>query len=855
MKQGKCSSLLRKLQLLGVCTLALLQASSQSITDSGLIVTLKAGPQYSRSSLHERLWGKHYRREWNTPVAVPQVRLDTIAGGLFPYQAGGGRQTNSLRLRNREGKEYVLRSIDKTYTRALPDIYRNTFIENILNDQVSTAHPYAALAIPKMAEAAGILHTYPSVVYLPQQPLLDSFSLFSNKLYLFEQRPDENWEEAPNFGYSKDIISTSTLLERIFKDPTHRVDQLTYIRARLFDMFIGDWGRHEDQWRWASMQRNGITTYAAIPRDRDQAFTKYDGTFMTFALSAAQLGHLESFDHKIKNIETFNYSARFLDRQMANETTIQQWTFIAEELKTLLTDAIIEKAVRDLPKEVFPLSGEAIIAKLKSRRNDIVRYAQEYYKFLADEVDITGTRMQDHFEITESEDGKTTVRVFQINNGVRTSHPYYSRTFSSNETDEIRVYGLEGEDSYEVKGTSNKIKLRVVGGPSNDAYRFEGSVKADIYDNPSNEVPNANGVRRHLSDDPRVNLYRYDAFKYNDRGFKPQIFYGNDDRLFVGIGYKIEKQRWRKEPFGYSHLLSARYSITQLAANIVYQGIVTDFIGKWDLAVDADYDLIKWTNFFGIGNERPMVFNNNTFYRMRTRDFTGRLGLNRRIGNRSMIGVSGAYQNVRILNDPERFLSKSFPPFGDDIYNPQSFAIAAVDFRSTRVDNNIIPRKGYVFTSSIAHVQNLTQKNKEFNRYDGRLDIYFPLLKNLVLASRIGGGAAIGEPEFYQLPSIGGSMTLRGFRKDRFYGKTAFYNTNELQYLFNVKSNIFNGTFGLIGLFDDGRVWQPLERSDKWHTGYGGGFMLAPFNRANFSVTYAISDELARLHLRYVKAL
>jgi hypothetical protein len=28
-------------------------------------------------------------------------------------------------------------------------------------------------------------------------------------------------------------------------------DEDEYIKARLFDMLIGDWDRHYDQWRWA----------------------------------------------------------------------------------------------------------------------------------------------------------------------------------------------------------------------------------------------------------------------------------------------------------------------------------------------------------------------------------------------------------------------------------------------------------------------------------------------------------------------------------------------------------------------------------------------------------------------------
>jgi hypothetical protein len=105
-------------------------------------------------------------------------------------------------LVNANGKEYVLRSIDKTFGGALSPIYHNTFVENMANDQVSIGHPYSAVTIPDMAEAAKIYHTWPQIVYVPKQNALDSFNnAFGNDLYLFEQRPDENWEEADNFGW------------------------------------------------------------------------------------------------------------------------------------------------------------------------------------------------------------------------------------------------------------------------------------------------------------------------------------------------------------------------------------------------------------------------------------------------------------------------------------------------------------------------------------------------------------------------------------------------------------------------------------------------------------------------------
>ena len=42
----------------------------------------------------------------------------------------------------------------------------------------------------------------------------------------------------------------------------------------------------------------------------------------------------------------------------------------------------------------------------------------------------------------------------------------------------------------------------------------------------------------------------------------------------------------------------------------------------------------------------------------------------------------------------------------------------------------------------------------------------------------------------------------------------------------------------------------PLEKSDTWHVGYGGGIVLAPFNAIFADITYGISDEDKLLQFR-----
>ena len=825
-------------------------------------ITVKAGPQYHRSKFHEWLWGKHYRKEWNTPVRVPYFYLDTAAGSLIPYQAGGGRQSKTLRLRNPQQKEYVLRSIDKTFGRAIPDIYQGTFIESMLNDQVSIGHPYSAITIPPMAQAGGVYHTNPTIVYLPHQSGLDSFSFeFRNELYLFEERPDENWEEAPHLANSKKIVGTEKVLEKVLEDNDNIVNQKTFIRARLFDMLIGDWGRHEDQWRWAEIEKGKTNFFEAIPRDRDQAYTKFDGALITVMKKVAGLRHLKTFSGNIKNTRNFNYPARNLDRKFASEPTLEDWLSIAKDLQSRITDSIIESSVKKLPPEVYPISGEEIISKLKSRRDHLVDFAREYYHVLAKKVDVVGSDKREYFDVKRLNNDETAVNVYKITKeGEIKPEPIYSRIFKESETKEIRLYGLRGEDVFRLDGTARDgSKIRVIGGPDRDSVIDRSMVKSgkhkvEVYDDPLNYIYKSRGTETHVSRDTSAYMYHYDSYTPDKRGFRPSIMYSNEDRLYLSLGYRIRKHQWRKYPFASEHGLYLHYSLTEKAFSLTYKGVVNQVIGKWNLAVNANWDQIRWTNFFGLGNETQLETDNRDYYRMRTREYSAGVGLFRNLGKYDFLSFTGFYQNVKIINDTDRFIAKSFHP-PNNSYESKGFVGLQAEYNYSLTGDQIVPRKGADFTSHIAYIHNTDHADSSFLNMNATFNVYFPLSGSFILAIRGGAATIAGHPEFYQYNWIGGSQRLRGYRRNRFYGKSTVNSNNELQFVKDVRSKFFNGKAGLLAFYDIGRVWMPNENSETWHSAYGAGILLAPFNKVSFSVTYATSKEISLFHIRFNKVL
>ena len=820
--------------------------AAQLLTNRNNEIVVVAGKQYGKKDSYQVLWGQHYRKEWVTPVKVEIVMLDTLSGGLKPYERGGGRQTKTLRLHDKNEREYVLRSIDKSFGKALPEIYQGTFIEDLIDDQVSIAHPYSALTIPTLAKAAGINHTEPRIIFIPKQPALDSFNEdFGDQLYLFEQRPDENWETAANFGNPENIIGTEKLLEELLEDHNHQVDQLLYVRSRLFDWVIWDWGRHEDQWRWAEFKKGDQKIFKPIPRDRDQAFTLFDGKFLKTFISMARLDHLESFDTSIRDIAKYNFPARNLDRRVANEVSLDQWVSIARELQKALTDQVIESAIKRLPPEVYPISGPDIINKIKSRRNNLHEYAKDYYTFLASAVDVVGSDKKEMFRVNRINDNQTRVTVLGISKKDDTvKEAVFDRTFSNNETSEIRLYGLGKDDLFAIDGNvKSGILVRIIGGKGEDSLVntsvVAGSKKMiQVYDNEDSKMEASREARLHIRDDKDLNNYEYEAFEYDQKGFgvKPGFF-------SLTFGFGVTGEKWKKTPAGFDHSIKAKYSINRGAVHLEYNGIMYQQLGKWNLALTLGAGVPKVVNFFGVGNETKFEAYERSYFRLRSHDYYGKFGLNRNIGKHHIADLKAFYETVRIKPDVYRFITDYVVHNNGTDLERKHFAGGEARYQFRHADHDIIPTKGFNFLSGASYSYNLNDPSKSFTRVVADASAYLPFLRIFSLALRAGGATISGEPEFYQLNTLGSHDNLRGYRKYRFYGKQMVYHNQELRMIFNIKSKVFNGKSGLVGFYDRGRVWQPGENSDTWHAGYGGGIFLSLFNKVILSASYGISKE------------
>jgi hypothetical protein len=340
-------------------------------------VQVAAGPRYAAGLFWQLLWGHHYRAIWATPVTARVLRLGPAGpGGLKPVQAGGSNQSHTLRLRADDGREFVLRSVEKDARRALPYGWPRRLLGNLMHDQTSAGHPYGAYAAAPLAEAAGVLHTNPRLVFVGNDAGLGEYrAAYANALYLLEERPDGDQRHSPSLGRSRRVIGSLNLRARLTGQLPGKATARAFLRARLLDIWLGDWSRRPDQWRWATFAQaedSTRTEYLPIPRDRDQAFYQFgDGLYPRLISWLAP--KYQSFQAVItpRNLAGLRRSGRPLDLILLRQLTRQDFLAEADSLHRRLSNPVIAAALRAGPPEVRAAMSAQLGPLLQARREQL----------------------------------------------------------------------------------------------------------------------------------------------------------------------------------------------------------------------------------------------------------------------------------------------------------------------------------------------------------------------------------------------------------------------------------------------------------------------------------------------------
>ena len=800
-----------------------------------------------RSDSYEWFWGDHYRDLYGTEVEVPVATLDTLMGGMKIIRQGGGHQTRSLRLNDAEGRTYNLRALKKSavqflQTTAFKDTYveedfRETVTEDVIMDFYTSSHPYGAYAIPKLSDAVGVFHTNPLLYFIPKQKALGKYNAdYGDELYMLEERPDDTFLDVPSFGTPDAIESTSNVLEDIRDDEEYRIDEESYIKARLFDMLIGDWDRHQDQWRWARYddKEKNTKTYKPIPRDRDQVFSNYDGALLGILnVMMPPSKQFQEYDKALNDVKWINLAGIKLDRTLIQNSGRETWLKQAEYIKNNLSDEAIDAAFKDLPKEVQGESSEAIKEKLRGRRDNMIDIANRYYDFLSKLVIVTATDKDDQIEVT-TEGVITTITVSRIIDGIA-EKPFKTKVVKHVETKEVWVYALDDDDEIIVNGNGkNTPKIRIIGGQNNDIYTVNGGKRVKLYDHKTkpNTMNSKGRAAVRFVDNYKFNNYRYDKFNNDASITLPSVGFNPDDGILVGISHTLTRSGFTGEKYQSSHAFSGGYFFATQGFKINYKGEFSNLLNHWKLLGGAQWTSENYTqNFFGLGNE---TVNRDDelgldYNRVRTGSQSLKFGIVKNGVYGSRMELTGDFESIDVQETEGRFINEylSRQNLEEDRKN---FASVNGHYSYSGYDNSVNPTRGMFFNLKGGVKSNVQDFERTFAYLHYSLEFYNALTRGrkLVLNTKVQGKVNFGDQfEFYQAATLGTNSGLRGFRQERFSGESTLAFKTDLRYhLAKFKTGLLPLKLGIFAGGDVGRVWLDGENSERWHNDYGGGFWL-----------------------------
>ncbi len=839
--------------------------------------TVVPGERFRVGGFKKWFYGSDYRHLWTTPIEVSVLDLDSVGGGLTPLRTGGFGQSISLHFTGNDGRRHTVRSLDKDPTKRIWDELKNTVVEDVLQDLISALLPTGALVVDPLMEATGILHSKHTLVVIPDDPKLGKYrEEFAGLIGTLQEHPSEGADGTPGFAGSVKVSGTEKLWEHLEKGPRNRVDAPVYLKARLMDFLINDKDRHSGQWRWARFSDGDLYKWVPIPEDRDQAFIDLDGFSM--ALGRRAVPKLIKFQDKFPSLIGLSINGWELDRELLAELRKSVWDSVASVFVSELTDAVIEGAVRRLPKPYYELIGASLTHDLKSRRDKLPKFVSDYYKLITRQAEIKTTNKAEQVELEHKENGDLVVRVaLKKSEADGVNKPFFQRIFHPKETKEIRFYLQGGDDAVTVMGDKGKIAVLIDGGGGDDVFTNKsqaGAGKTRFFDSQGNnrfEKGKGAKVNQHPYERPagkKSENTKY-ALDWGKLGFSfPLLTASPDLGAYVGIIGGRQYFGHRKDPFSSRHAISLGLVSNGLEPFIAYTGRFRHLLPKVDGIFHIEFSGIEVIRFNGFGNETEIPCS-TSFYDVDRKQFLfapsvefqagGNRGGKEGGGKEQLrpvftaaVGPIVKYSDTPLDDNDDQFIGPLIPA----LYGTESFgqlgAQAELSF-DTR-DNPGYTTKGVLLKVVGVVYPEAWDVETTFGSVNGAASTY--LTANIptkpTLALRAGGEKVWGTFPFHDAAYLGGPKNLRGFRQDRFGGDGSAYGNAELRFVVGKINLMVPGEYGFFGAADVGRVFLDEDPgdADEWHSGFGGGIWLSFLQRLQtLSVGIVSGDDLTGVYV------
>jgi hypothetical protein len=495
----------------------------------------------------------------------------------------------------------------------------------------------------------------------------------------------------------------------------------------------------------------------------------------------------------------------------------------------------------------------------------LAKGALEYYRRLSERVDVHATDGDDIVGVRRLPEGRLEVQL----RAAGAAEPWFKRTFLPAETREVRLYLYAGADRVETDGPpGGPITVRVVGGPGKDTLDDSRSGGTRFYDAGGAAVTRGPGTKEDDKAWERRPAKPKETpwMEWRDWGRRTlpafQVWWEPDPALMLAA--RLTRQSWGFRKFPYASLQSVQlqYSTGRNDFKLNYDGEFRRENSKMYLVVDAQASQLENLNYFGQGGgttSEPPEGEAEEFFDVDSDTYRLTVGPRWAASRVFEAYVNPEVKWTRTPEDQDAFIAAEQPYGIGDFGQVGVRAGVDLDTRGHRLTGTVgqFRAEGKPAMSGVRlrgegfYYPEVWDAQSAFGGAEGILCGYL-VGRRAMLAAKVGGRRVFGQYPWFEAAFVGGSKSLRGYRKYRFAGDGSLYGSLEARlWLFRGKL-IAPGRWGLFGLADAGRVFLDGDSSNAWHASYGGGlfFQMLTLNSV-FHGAVAHGDEGTRFYVDY----
>lgn len=676
---------------------------------------------------------------------------------------------------------------------------KGTEIEKQLKDFEKKSFPFASCITSKIAEKIDLQSNNPKIV--------------SKDSILYELSDIDT-----------SLISSKKMINLLHENHNLNFNTNAFLRFRLLSYLTGSYNLSPNNYVWKLDKNNEFVPYL---NSYDNEFMKFDGFFKIASKIVSRFNNFEPYNNRIKSIKKVSSKFIGFDVNFLSSLSFEVWKNEINFIKSRLTKESVKEIQESLPKGILESDVENIFSVLNQRIENLEEVAHTYYNLVSPNKIVVANDLNNIIDV-KRENKETLIEIFNAKEGK--TNPSKSYRFSTDDTKEIWIYGLKGNDYFEVFGKSKKeYPILLIGGPNSDKYEIQNGKNILVYDNVQQTfIVQKDKSKVKLSNQSFITNYQSDKYKHTKNTIKPRFGANPDDGFFIGAINELKIFGFDKNPFTTLHSLTVNLYVETLGAKIDYYTEKTNFYKGFHLFGSLGFQSPNHnTNFFGFGNETTYDVNQKQQYNMVKMSI-----LNTKIGvlknsEKHSFKTNLFFESTKIDQTPDRFVSSEtlfFP--AEDFFDRKYYSGLFVDykFKDILLEDLIIKPELTLLTN--VDLQNIDKTN-----FAIQPSLYFikPMLHNVLIFDSTASYKKVfgNEIPFYQAANLGGNNDLRGYRNQRFTGESLFYSSSNLKcYIKKVKTNILPIKFGVLLGYDIGRVWQEGEDSSKLHNDFGAGIWV-----------------------------